>query len=104
MSRMPPAMTAPRMPLVLAVAVMTPPQSDASVSSEVSQTTTPSGLKSSSIWARNVISPSIMQLGALFTVKASPQRVISSRSGMMSLGRFWLRRVSSRMTSLMAPV
>ena len=101
---MPPAMTAPRMPLVLAVAVMTPPQSEASVSSDVSQTTTPSGLKSSSICARKVISPSIITFGADLTVKASPQRVISSRSGMMEDGRFWLRRQYSRITSLMQPV
>ena len=101
---MPPAITAPRMPLVIAVAVMTPPQSEASTSSEVSHTTTPSGLNSSSICARKVISPSIITFGALFTVNASPQTVISSRSGMMSCGRFWSRSVSSRMTSLTQPV
>jgi len=83
---------------------MTPPQSEASVSLDVSQTTTPFGLKSSSIWARKVISPSIITFGALFTVNASPQTVISSRRGMMSLGRFWFSSVSSRMTSLMQPV
>ena len=97
-------MTAPRIPFVMAVAVMTPPHSDASVSSLVSQTTTPFGLKSSSICARNVISPSIMQFGADLTQNASPHTTISSRSGMMSLGRFWLSRHSSRMTSLMQPV
>ena len=101
---MPPAITAPLMPFVLAVAVITPPHRLASMSDDVSHTTTPFGLKSSSIWARNVISPSIITLGALFTVNASPQTVISSRSGMMSFGRFWSRSVSSRMTSLMQPV
>ncbi len=101
---MPPAITAPRMPFVIAVAVITPPHRDASVSSLVSHTTTPFGLKSSSICARNVISPSIMQFGADFTVNASPHTVISSRSGMMSLGRFWFSRHSSRITSLMQPV
>ena len=101
---MPPAITAPRMPLVMAVAVITPPQRLASTSSDVSQTTTPFGLNSSSIWARKVISPSIMQLGADFTVNASPQTTISSRSGMISCGRFWSRSVNSRITSLTQPV
>ena len=41
---------------------------------------------SSSICARNVISPSIITFGALLTVNASPQTVISSRKGMMSDG------------------
>ena len=88
MSRIPPEMTAPRMPFEMAVAVITPPHSEASVSSEVSQTTRPPGFISSSIWARKVISPSIITFGALFTVNASPQTVISSRSGMISDGRF----------------
>ena len=101
---MPPAITAPRMPFVMAVAVITPPQRLASTSLEVSHTTTPFGLNSSSICARNVISPSIITFGALFTVNASPHTVISSRSGMMSEGRFWSSSVSSRITSLIAPV
>ena len=45
-----------------------------------------------------------MQFGALFTVNASPQTTISSRSGIMSEGRFWFSRQSSRITSLMHPV
>ena len=97
-------MTAPRICLLFAVAVMTPPHSDASVSSDVSHTTTPSGFISSSICARNVISPSIITFGALFTVNASPQTTISSRNGMMLLGRFWWSNVNSRMTSLIQPV
>ena len=42
--------------------------------------------------------------GEAFTVNASPQTTISSRSGMISCGRFWSSSVNSRITSLTQPV
>ena len=74
-------MHAPRTPLPIAVAVMTPPQSVAFSSPLVSQVTNVSGPIASSICVRNAISPEIWTCGALFTVNAIPATVWSSFSG-----------------------
>ncbi|KRE20858.1 hypothetical protein ASE66_08505 [Bosea sp. Root483D1] len=101
---MPPSITAARMPLPIAVAVMTPPQAVASWSPEVFQTTKLSSAIASSIWVRKVSSPETLVLGALFTVKAKPATVFSDLSGTSAFGRVCSVRQCSRTTSLIAPV
>ena len=89
--------------LSFAVAVITPPQSVAFSSPEVSHITKWSSPSSSSILVRKAISPRIMTLGALFTVKAMPATVSWSRSGRMRWGSDWSRWQNSRSTSLTRP-
>ena len=97
-------MHAARTPMPWAVAVITPPQSVARSSLDVSHITKVSGPIASSISVRKVISPVIFTFGALLTVKAMPATTSLSRSGRRWPGSDCSSRQNSRNTSLIAPV